>query len=202
MKTSKAVVPAKKRVRVAFAPVPRPVAPEWKYVDLRITSTTVAGAGLPVLMNGMAQGTSTSTRIGNRIVIKSFEIRAEFRPSGTVSNNIRLMVLSDSQVNGSAPVGTNVFANSTFFTSMRNLNYRKRFKIYIDKPIYISPSGQEGDAAYTHEYYKFRKGLVCEYNGGTAGTVADIATNALFFCIPGYTTCTMDLQYRIRFVDF
>ena len=181
-----------------FTVIPRAPQPEWKFIDQRITSSTIPGSAVVNLMNGCGQGAASNARIGNKINIMSYEIRAEFRSSGTASNALRFIVLVDTQPNGAAPVLGSMFANSTYYTSMRNLYYRKRFKFLLDTPFTISPGGQQGDNKYIHHYYKFPRGLICEYNSGNTGTITDISTNALYFVIPGYTACNMDLQFRVR----
>lgn len=124
--------------------------------------------------------------------------------AATFGCGVRWLIVLDRQVNGvAAAVGDILFPTSTE-VGMRSLDKRKRFKTLLDKYTTLSILGQTGDVRMVHTYIKLKRPLITEFNSGTAGTVADIVTNALYFIImtntstavPSYTART-----RLRYTD-
>lgn len=203
-RAARSVVPYNKRRRLFATPMRTPRLPsvEWKYQDLRITSSTIPGNSTAVLINGMTTGTLPTQRIGVRICVKSVECRYNLQTAGTLGQPCRFIICSDAQANGLAWVPASFFASSSsYYNSMRNLSNRKRFKTYMDQVVDLQPLGQGGDHQYRHIYYKFKRPFITDYNTSNTGTIADITTNSLWIMFTSLTACSVDFQYRIRFTD-
>lgn len=180
---------------------------EWKYNDL--TSTVEADSATPayILLNGLVPGTTATTRIGTNINIRSFEARLHsYAEEGTgVTTLVRFIFVVDRQPNALPLTSSVVLTDSGGYNGVRNLSYRKRFKILVDKVVMVSKSGETGDENFRHIYYKFKRPLRTEYNVGTAGTIGDITTNSLYLVILATKTSTenptVKYNIRVRYTD-
>lgn len=176
--------------------------PELKYLDTVSTGIAVDSSGTLILLNGCAQGDDINTREGREIRIKS--LRIKWKPAINASATgtiVRCILFIDKQVNASAPSVTTILKNSGALNlAQMDLAYRKRFKILYDKYITMSNNSMEE----TVEDYFRKMNLVVEYNSSSAGTVADIVTNALYMLlISDQATNTPTVVYwnRVRFYD-
>lgn len=189
---------------------------ELKFLDVASTggiafgnnSTGATGAVSFVLLNGCIPGTSATNRIGRKISMKNLNMRCYYDTQPTSGSGfVRTMLIYDMQSNGVAPTAADVFLNGStpFITMPLNLDNRDRFKVIHDRTRYISAGSGLSDTnmIYYKKYFK-RLGLPTIYNAGSAGTVADIQTGALYLIV--MTTCpTANLnarvETRIRFAD-
>lgn len=156
------------------------------------------------LLNGLAQGTSATTRIGRKIVMKSVYVRGpvQMAPTGTGSSPLRMLIIYDKQTNGAVPLATDVLLVDGI-GNPNNLNNSRRFVTLAD--IVVPCIGTAGPQSTYFVFYK-KLNLVTEFNNGTNGTVSDIQTGSVYALT--YTTGsigTASLQYgtiaRIRFSD-
>lgn len=154
--------------------------PEWKYAD--VTGTyAVDSTGALALLNGIVPGTAATERIGQKITIRSLELRGYnyVTPTDGLDQLHRRILVLDSQTNAAALTIAQVLQTANVF-SPRNLQNRKRFKILYDKTFTLNASAEAGSRRWFKMYMKFRKPIITDYNTGTAGTVADIVTNSLY----------------------
>lgn len=186
--------------------VARPPRMEWKYLDVAV-GMTMDTAGALTLLNGLTPGTGASQRIGMNIQIMSVELRLlNFVTAGTGTDQVhRMALVMDRQCNATAMTGV-AYLNSATIYGMRLLENRKRFKTFMDKPMYLNATAEPGAGCYTHYYNKFRRPLTVEYNTGNAGTVADIVSNSLYLygigsSAPGVGAGTCNGYARIRYTD-
>lgn len=205
--------PPRKRQFTGLVPTYRGFAPlqfqrgEWKYLDTTITFP-VNDAGTVTLLNGMAPGTSATTRVGMNISIKSLECRFNIQPDLAAGSNqvLRFIALLDRQPNGALPSSIADFITPAASYGLRTLANRKRFKILMDKTYSLPALEQERSVMQKHWYMKFKRPINVEYNTGVAGTIADISTNALYFVgistLPsGNTDGDCQGVARLRFTD-
>lgn len=171
------------------------------------SGNTVDTAGSLILLNGMQLGTTASTRVGQNITIRSVECRVINRvTAGTgVDQTHRFGLYVDKQCNGVALTGVDLLNAATIY-GLRNLNNRSRFKCLLDKFIVLNATGEPGAEKYWHLYLKFKRPIVVQYNGGNAGTIADINSNSMYIYLigsqaPGATAGTQTGYYRIRYTD-
>jgi len=179
---------------------------ELKFVDTTITTAVPINGtfNAGTLLNGMANGSDASTRIGRKVNIKSLLLRWSFRLSTTTTagGNIRFIVVYDKQSNAAAPVITDILLADAF-DSPNNLSNRDRFVTLMDV---ITPAiGTSGDYAVAGVGYK-RLNLETMFNAGSAGTIGDITSGSIYVFAASsnsfLTTALVQLtRARIRYSD-
>lgn len=199
----------------------RPNPHERKVIDSGSALNNISLAGVAQSINLCANGADMDQRIGRKILMKSFQIRAQFdieRVATTPfvvgqspSQTARMILLYDAQPNGTIPGTLDILTNADA-TAPLNLNFRDRFKILIDKTFSFDAaliSTAENYAAWnrTTAFYKKYKKLNLEtvFNATTAN-ISSVTTGTLvLFFIGTSPTGTADLnvryQTRVRFID-
>lgn len=163
--------------RQRIVQVPRPIARapppaamysrgvETKSVDTAAQTVNLLAAGAVTAnnLNAPVNGAALYQRIGNRITMKSIQIRGVIAPSGAnaaaVTEQIcRIIVFYDRQTNGAAPavadVLLNVDAAGTLVTSAFsgvNMNNRDRFYVLMDMQVLLPAIGINGATAASTE---------------------------------------------------
>lgn len=183
--------------------------------ELNFVDTTVAvnvnTTGSVTLLNGMAQGTTASTRIGRRIQMKSIEFKLFVQADSTALTNVtRYAIVLDKQSNGAAPAFTDIY-DAAAPTALRNISNKARFWVLYDSGLQVCIGNSATAAQGTDntirplELYK-RINIPVQYNAGSAGTVGDIQTNGLFFVAigniaAGTADATVAGYIRVRYDD-
>lgn len=185
---------------------------KYKYVGLIVVA--VSNAGTFSLFNNLQRGTDRTTRLGNRIRMKSLEygLHLSVSAAGLVlfqRPSVRLIFFIDKQSNGLAPAVVDFFpAGITEFTvsPLNPITVSPRFDVLSDTVYQLQ--GQYPTAPTT---YSFRKKIPLKnravvYNDGNAGTIADITKNSLYVLAisdqaaaatnPGYS-----IDYVLRYED-
>lgn len=205
--SSRPVASSRKKSRRAALTryVPRPFSEgEWKYYDISNQAAEFNSTGAALLMNGLVPGTGASQRIGQKIICKSFEIRIAWSNGEALIQRCRAMLFIDRQPNGAIFTATDLLTANAI-TGLRNLTYRKRFKILWDWTFESGITAGTGSLpaeGQKHFYIKFRKPFLTEYNTGNAGTIADISTNSLYLYFLGDGAagngldCTVTTRFR------
>jgi len=170
---------------------------EKKVSDVGTATYQVNTTGTFTLLHAPIPGTDYTQRIGRKTNAKSVYIRgrvqSEAASSAVTSVNgpaqlTRMIVFIDSQPNIATPVVTDLLVSADP-ASQLNLNNRDRFKIVRDETFFIDP--YIVDASVTAATVKFNRtghNLECYnklnletiFNAGSAGTIADITTGALY----------------------
>jgi len=165
---------------------------EMKFKDSNPTTTggNVGTTAVFTLMNGLVPGSNADQRIGRQVTVRSIEGRFTTYStiSATLIQNVRYMVVLDKQANAATPAYIDIFSASNPI-ALRNISNKKRFKVLWDSHL-IALTGNGGAAANltansmsSQQFYKKIR-IQTQYNSGTAGTVGDITTNAIWFiCI-------------------
>lgn len=116
--------------------------PEEKFVlGTGVTIATNANAlfTAPGTMNLLAQGVTTTTRIGGEVRFKTIEIRYTYYPgiptSGvTPSDQLRIIIAYDKASKGAEPLATDIlFAPAHFDSPIKSFTAGSRFIILADK---------------------------------------------------------------------
>jgi len=132
------------------------------------------------------QGTTESTRIAGKCVIRSIQIRANalFDPaaSATAATTIALWVVLDTQCNGAAAAITDVFTSNDIRGSMINIANSRRFRI-LRKFIFSMNSPAGVTTAYNRverqiEFYK--KCYIMLDFSSTTGAITELKSNNIF----------------------
>lgn len=159
---------------------------EKKWLDTTVTAfPTGIGTGTLSLLNGIAPGTSSSTRIGSRIEVKSVQFKYNFQ-SGTSATGVtplRIKIVYDKESNGAAPLATDILSIDSI-DGLNNLNNAGRFITLFDQ-IWNPNTGTGTSATASAWQAQVLEGFVkcslpVKYNAGTAGTIADISSGAIY----------------------
>lgn len=161
--------------------------------------------GSLTLLNGMVQGTTGSTRIGRRIRMESLLLRIALGAAvaTTGCSPFRILIVFDKQSNGAAPLATDILTQDNI-TGAMNLANSRRFVTILDH-IEKDFGPQSSGSIFINRYKKFK--LDVEFNGGVAGTIADINTGsvyALTYLLSGTLATAPPVAStlcRIRFAD-
>lgn len=177
--------------------------------NLVAVRSTNVGTNWMYLLNGTAQGTKLTERIGTRILMKSIQIGITLRlpellvkdPTGgapiendqnNVQTFVRFVIFVDRQQNGVASALGDIYLDPSHtenagvastgqgVNTPRNLAYRDRFLILKDWRVRLSPWDKAGAEL---KFYK-KLGIETTYNGpGNPASPADpgtISTNGLW----------------------
>jgi len=189
-------------------------------VELNFKDTSLAGQSFsttPVLLllNGMAQGTTASTRIGRRICVKSIQWMFDTESSSaSVWNGYRFMIVLDKQANAATPAFTDIY-DVAQPTTFRNVSNMPRFQVLYDSkevlsvgPTTTTGSDQQTESIVSKQDGYLKVNIPVQFNAGVAGTIADIQTNALYFVMIGNSGISTlndvqiyNGQVRIRYSD-
>lgn len=196
---------------------------EKKVSDLGPAQLGMNTTGTFTLLAAPVPGSDFTNRIGRKTLIKSVYVR------GIVSCELadqdgptvgaspaqlgRMIIFADMQPNGAAPAVTDLLTSASSISQL-NLNNRDRFRIYCDKTFAINAyayntTASTSSASLSNSFAvkKFKSlNLETIYNAGTAGTIADIQSGALYLLTignraAGADDATASLSIRTRFVD-
>jgi hypothetical protein len=184
---------------------------ELKFIDTQLLNSTIATTGSVTLLNGVAQGTDFTQRIGRKTIIKSVLWNGGVYPTATTSAQgeiIRLLVVYDTQTNSAAaPAITDILATADP-TAPMNLNNRDRFHVLMDKKLGMNAgvyaagtltTGSPG-AKYIKTYKKCHKEIIYS---GTGATVGSIQTGAIWLLTISLINSNHlhNSYFRFRFFD-
>lgn len=168
------------------------------------TADTITSTGTFYLLNGIGESVDYNGRTGRTVRVKSIQFRADGvknSNAAAVSTDIRLVLFWDMQPNGTAPsVGSLLETGSqSALYAFRNLNFRHRYKIVMDKRITLDIDDINVSLA---NFYKRCSQKVIY---GTAGSdITAINTGSLYLlAISNEATYppTMHFMNRIRYID-
>ena len=108
------------------------------------------------LLNGLVQGTSNTTRIGDSVRFKNISMRVAYQGHSTEDIWYRYMIVRDRAPNGSTASVTNVLSSASV-QSHRNLDYTKRFTVLSDRVLYLPAGGNSVDGGFTQLYLDLEK---------------------------------------------
>jgi len=146
--------------------------------QLNTSLIPLAATNVVTLLNGVAQGTAATQRLGRRIVMKSLLLKGTvtLAATSTGSSPLRFLVVYDTQTNATAPAATDVLLADNNISPM-NLSNSRRFKTLCD--INIPCIGTGGPQSVSFDRY-IKMNLPVEFNTGSAGTVGDIQTGSVY----------------------
>lgn len=188
-------------------------AKELDFVDTAIAAQAISTTPFLVLLNGLAPGTGDNQRLGRRIQMKSIELKGYIQPDTATTTSVeRFAIVQDMQPNAAAP--TFAGANDGIYDAatpiaLRNISNKSRFKVLWDSGLITNVSTvtapTASNAITTMEHYR-KIDIPVQYNAGTAGTIADIQTNSLYFVgigniAAGTGDVTLVANIRIRYDD-
>lgn len=183
-----------------------------------LTTTLASVTTAPLALNVPAQGTTKTTRVGNRIIVKSVFVRGKLSFLGflgagglnTRSNRARIIIIIDHQCNGLLPVAADILETPTLLDSFRDTDNSTRFTVLLDK-VYTSHPQVVQDSAGNYAsfdriinfaFYK-RLNMLCRFDGTTAD-IANLTDNSItIFAMINKTlaACTFTFTTRMRFAS-
>jgi hypothetical protein len=174
---------------------------EPKNLDESNSSAMSTASGTLVLLNAITQGVTGNTRTGRQVQLEHLRLNMLFYSNTAIDQDAyRIIVFIDKESRGAAPVVGDLLTNTTVGVSGAVLsshnfdNVPSRFKILADEMIVnqptvsISATNAAWNQPYQHRLYHIKLKTVVHYYNTSAGTVADIDSNALFFLIYGVNT--------------
>lgn len=184
---------------------------ESGFVDFAVCTCPMNTTGSIALIATIAQGTSTSERVGKKIQYKSIQIRGMATADSTTTSAAgAYLIVYDKRPTGSLPAITDILvtANSNSFNNDANSG---RFRI-LKRVDYAftgntATAGQNtAKSAYSVNEYLSLKGLKAEYMAAGTGAIGDISLGALYLVTVGNVAAgTADANLstgaRIRFND-
>ncbi len=182
---------------------------EHKVVDTAAASYGANTTGSVTLLNGVAQGSDFTNRIGRKVTMTSVQLRGFLTPEDdqTEATLARVMLVYDSQPNGALPAVTDVLTAADS-RSFNNLNNRDRFRVLVDETHALgqrdTTNSLEGapTAIVLNRYRKCNLPVVFD---GTTAAIGDIQTGSLFLLTIGNqasgSAIAASLAVRVRFVD-
>jgi len=186
---------------------------EKKWLDTSVTMVvTGVGTATVTLLNGLSQGTTSNTRIGSRIEVKNVQFKYNFQggDSATGITPIRVKIVYDKESNGAAPLATDIMASDAI-DGLNNLNTAGRFITMFDQTWQPNAGASYGVSAGSSQAQLLEGYVKCnlptKYNGGNAGTVADISSGSIYvLCWTNGVTfggAGLDnaARFRIRYTD-
>ena len=191
--------------------------------DLATATYQVNTTGSITLLAVPVTGADYNARIGRKITLKSLFIRgriqlevdATLAAVSVTGQQARCIVVYDLQPNGAAPAITDIL-NTADPASHLNLNNRDRFRVIADKEYTFDPYSSVttanqaqlcfGRTIYNMKLYK-RLNLDMIFNAVNGGTVADIASGALYMVWLGSAPSASNgdvnaiVSTRVRYAD-
>jgi len=180
---------------------------ELKFVDTTVNVGVTSAAltwSAGTLLNGLANGSDASTRIGRKITVKSLLVRwtASLAATSAGGSPIRVLVVYDKQANATIPAITDILLVDSF-QSQNNLSNRDRFVTISD--VITEPMSAGNNFSVSDVIYK-KLNLEVMFNAGSAGTIGDITSGSIycFTAQNGHITTasgTFVANCRIRYTD-
>jgi len=157
-------------------------------------------------VNNLIQGATVANRIGNKIMMKSVDLKLGFHALAAFTGVLRIMLVYDRQPNGAFATLTDMLLSQPLGAAQAfsgiNIANKSRFQMIRDQYLPIDPGA--GMAHVVHWYCKGR--WETEY-GASAGNIGDLRTGAML--VVAYIAITSGVgsvvlnngQCRIRYFD-
>ena len=161
-------------------------------------------------LDGIIQGSTASTRIGNKILIHGIQVKVIMAPLTTmpaIGSICRLVIYHNKETVSAVPVSANVFTSNTV-TALRNITLLPRLAIKRDMTQAMMVTSQNGAGAnltvgpanvmsmsiYPKKIVDFQS---------NAGTVTDLFKNdfGIGYICSAAASCTITFEVNVIFSD-
>jgi hypothetical protein len=167
---------------------------QFGYGPFNVTNGAGVGSNL-ALLNGLVRGDTVQQRDGDKVRLLKGHLKGLIYSSTAESDNQKVFVLLDKQANKTQLTYNNILGTNTpIITTLwnfNNINFWDRFEILAELVIHTDPIPISGSSATTPQVFSSQesyfelswdcKDYFANYQGGTAGTIADITQGALYF---------------------
>jgi len=132
----------------------------------------------------IVQGTTTETRVGNKIKLKRLFIRGYMvNNRGTpVDSMIRLIIFRAKQPNNALQTEDLLFQDGADINTPRMMEHKKRFKVYFDQTFTMKASTDVSTQIFLPVKINIPLNSVATYNGVTGG-YTDMERNGVYLLI-------------------
>jgi hypothetical protein len=177
---------------------------EHKRVDVTASGTLSTGSGTlgPILLSGVSQGDTDSTRDGNKIRLKALDFIWRVNASNSAVKDTfgRLIIFKLKQPQGSLPAITDIVETANDPESLIAWNTRGTFKILHDQFLLSRATAKK--TQYARVDLKLDMPQIFS---GTSATITSIETGAICFIYLYNTDVSNASEYeyqsRIVFMD-
>lgn len=176
--------------------------PKEHIIDTATAVAPTAGIVIP-LTQSIIQGDDLNNRAGDKIYLKSIDLRAQYTLNVLVNTGtVRYVLFFDTQNTGSVPLVTDVLNIQTVTSAYQTRNHlQKRFHILRDQsyPLVLGGSNQT-----VHKQFTISVGSQIFYNGGSNIAINN-GRNALFVLVLtdviGANAPLYSFNHRLTFTD-
>lgn len=165
-----------------------------------------------------SQGDGATNRDGKKILLREVHFQGELAvlqnlagASPYAAGMVRIIIVMDTQTNGTELSVADVVEAGNGALDFRNMAYTKRFKVLMDKNIFLSPSiiGVGNAATYTNNtcvkkfqfHKKFKNPVPIQYNSGTTAIIDNVVDNSIqVMAVSENSAVQFGYTARIRFV--
>ncbi|UOF78323.1 capsid protein [Circoviridae sp.] len=183
---------------------------ELKYLDTVPGAVTLNLTGTAVLLNGLAEGSGPSNRVGRRVNMKSLLMRLWIDGTGLTSAQAavaRVVLVLDRQANSATALTFSdlLVTPATYGAlAVNNLDNRERFRVLFDRSYALSLNAGRSTVAI-NKFLRFNPLIPVQYDAATANA-ADISSGQLWLAFIGTSaTVTVSLSAlsycRLRYLD-
>jgi hypothetical protein len=179
---------------------------ETKFVDTANGLTAATQSGVVVCVSQLAQGLTSTDRVGDSIKLQHIEVRGTVIINAAATNTtVRVLVFRDLDGYGTAPTGADVLENvggTVAPNSPYKFNKRDRFSILFDEMFQLQSVLAQGQSSAAWYYSSEHAGHV-KYLGTTAAAASNGKGSVYVLAISEEPTNTpqFDFYSRLLFTD-
>lgn len=175
---------------------------EVKFEDTVLDTNIGYGGMTTIFISGISQGDGENDRDGNECWIKGVNLKFLVDNIHTTADAvIRVMLFQDMDCDGTSPTTAEILEEIDW-SSFRNLENIRRFKVLHDKIFVLGPSGVNNSLRVIRKSFKMSKKLV--FHGAT-GATTDARSGAYFVGFMTNLTAggnpVVEGTARVRFTD-
>jgi len=166
-----------KRTAVGLNEIRKLINIETKFYDYTTTATSVPNTGVVASITQMAQGLTSTTRVGDSIRLQHMEVRGRFVINSAATTSLcRVMVVRDLDGYGTAPNVSDIleYTSSTLGpVSPYKFNKKQRFSILFDELLSLQGgAATDGMSSQVFTFSTAHQGHVL-YLGSTGSAASD-----------------------------
>lgn len=209
VKAAATIQKAFRKKRMKSKPTYGQAGPEFKYLDTNVAVALPPDSTAVVVgISNMAQGLTNITRVGNKIQIKSVEVKITLFNEITFAhspNAHRVSLVLDKEPEPAALASYNQIYTDDSVLSMRNIGESDRFVVLAVEE-FITDGALATTQTVNGTIFKtmFRNVDIASKFSGTGATQANVATNQLLVCIESFVddaNADWYIRSRIRYTD-
>lgn len=162
----------------------------------------------PLLINGIAGGTTRTARLGGSLSMTKIQLRLTCY-AASLFPDLRVVIVYDHQPQGALPAVTDIFSADSFNAFM-NISNSDRFLVLADEFLKTKNGYDPTSSTNSVAMSMFRKlpkpGLISKYLNSNTGTIADITSGAVYVllaCAATSVNPSLSIRFnsRVRFTD-